>query len=310
MTNNTEQTQPGTECSVEHAAQPPTSCRWVVKVGSSLVTDDGLGLNIGLMADWARQLLSLRQEGIQPVLVSSGAVAAGVGRLGLDERPTRIAMLQAAAAAGQAALVQAYDSCFLQHGVHTAQVLLSHGDLSDQDRYRNARNTLDALINLDTVPVVNENDTVATAELCFGDNDTLAALVAGLVSAKRLVILTDQDGLYTADPRQDAAATLISRADVEDDTLQAMAGPGSELGRGGMQTKLSAAKLAAATGADTIIANGRTEDVLCRLAVGEKLGTRLVSSGHVADGQSVQQRAKPVESSQSSSRHQPKALTA
>lgn len=249
--------------------------RWVVKVGSSLVTDDGRGLDQRAIAHWADQLVTLQQQGKQVVLVSSGAVAEGVKRLGFKERPKQIHLQQAAAAAGQMGLVQAYESCFQQHNVHSAQVLLTHADLSDRTRYLNARSTLTTLLELGVVPVVNENDTVATAELCFGDNDTLAALVANLVNADVMVILTDQDGLYDADPRKVAGARLVSEADAGDEALQGMAGTGSSLGRGGMLTKLSAAELAARSGTDTIIANGRIEQILTRLADAEQLGTLL-----------------------------------
>ena len=251
--------------------------RWVVKVGSSLVTNNGLGLDREAISHWARQLVALKSAGIDLVLVSSGAVAEGVSRLGLKERPREIHMQQAAAAVGQMGVIQAYESCFMEHGVHAAQILLSHEDLSDRTRYLNARSTLTTLLELGAVPVVNENDTVATAELCFGDNDTLAALVANLTNADGMVILTDQDGLFTADPRVHTDATLVTIASAHDDKLAAMAGAGTSLGRGGMQSKLSAAKLAARSGTDTIIANGRLDDVLSRIAAGEELGTLLTA---------------------------------
>ena len=249
--------------------------RWVVKVGSSLVTDDGRGLDQRAIAHWADQLVTLQQQGKQVVLVSSGAVAEGVKRLGFRERPKQIHLQQAAAAAGQMGLIQAYESCFQRHDVHSAQVLLTHDDLADRTRYLNARSTLTTLLDLGVVPVVNENDTVATAELCFGDNDTLAALVANLVNADVMVILTDQDGLYDADPRKVVDAKLVRAADAGDEALQGMAGTGSSLGRGGMLTKLSAAELAARSGTDTIIANGRIEQILTRLTAAEQLGTLL-----------------------------------
>ncbi len=249
--------------------------RWVVKVGSSLVTNDGLGLDREAIANWAGQLVSLQQNGFWPVLVSSGAVAEGVSRLGMKQRPKEIHLQQAAAAVGQMGLIQVYERCFMEQGVHAAQILLSHEDLSDRTRYLNARSTLLSLLELGTLPVVNENDTVATAELCFGDNDTLAGLVANLTNADLMVILTDQEGLFTADPRKDTAATLIENASANDETLMAMAGAGTSLGRGGMQTKLSAAQLAARSGTDTVIVNGRIENVLTRLANGESIGTRL-----------------------------------
>ncbi|MGI9251942.1 MAG: glutamate 5-kinase [Pseudohongiellaceae bacterium] len=252
-----------------------TPRRWVIKIGSSLVTRDGLGLDRDAIANWTEQLAELQQQGIQLVLVSSGAVIEGISRLELSARPRQIHLQQAAAAVGQMGLVQAWESCFARHGVRTAQVLLTHDDLSDRTRYLNARSTLASLITLGAIPVVNENDTVATTELCFGDNDTLAALVANLTNADLLVILTDQDGLHTADPRLDATATLVNQASVGEQSLQNMVGAGSALGRGGMQTKLSAAKLAARSGTNTVIANGRTADVLRQLAAGETPGTLL-----------------------------------
>ena len=249
--------------------------RWVVKVGSSLVTNNGLGLDKKAISHWAEQLVSLQQQGIQVVLVSSGAVAEGVARLELSARPKKVHLQQAAAAVGQMGLVQAYESCFMRHGVHAAQILLSHEDLSDRTRYLNARSTLSTLLEMKVVPVVNENDTVATAELCFGDNDTLAALVANLVNADVMVVLTDQDGIYSADPRLDTDAEFISVASADDDSLMDYAGKGSSLGRGGMFTKISAAKLAARSGTNTIIANGKMEKVLLQIASGVKIGTLL-----------------------------------
>ena len=184
--------------------------RWVVKVGSSLVTNDGRGLDLAAIETWAEQLVAMRAQGIQVVLVSSGAVAEGVSRLGLSKRPTQVNLQQAAAAVGQMGLIQAYESCFNRHDVRAAQILLTHEDLSDRTRYLNARSTLTTLLDLGVVPVVNENDTVATAEICLGDNDTLAGLVANLINADAMVLLTDQDGLYSADPRFDKSAQLIS----------------------------------------------------------------------------------------------------
>lgn len=249
--------------------------RWVIKVGSSLVTNNGLGLDRAAIAGWADQLVALRKAGNQVVLVSSGAVAEGVARLDLQSRPTQIHLQQAAAAVGQMGLVQAYEDCFQRQSVHAAQILLSHEDLSDRTRYLNARSTLSTLLEMGVVPVVNENDTVATAELCFGDNDTLAALVANLINADVMVILTDQEGLFDADPRSNSNAALIANGSANDMTLQAMAGGGSSLGRGGMLTKVTAARLAARSGTDTVIANGRHEGVISRLAAGEPLGTWL-----------------------------------
>ncbi|MCI5105536.1 MAG: glutamate 5-kinase [Pseudomonadales bacterium] len=253
----------------------PAARRWVVKVGSSLVTNNGLGLDRQAIAHWAHQLVALQQQGKQIVLVSSGAVAEGVSRLALKARPKQIHLQQAAAAVGQMGLVQAYESCFMEHGVHAAQILLSHADLSDRTRYLNARSTLTTLLEMGVLPVVNENDTVATAELCFGDNDTLAALVANLINADLMVVLTDQDGLFSADPRHNPDAKLVQDAAAGDSSLDGMAGAGSSLGRGGMQTKLSAAKLAARSGTDTVIANGRIDQVLSRLGQGEQVGTLL-----------------------------------
>lgn len=249
--------------------------RWVVKVGSSLVTNNGLGLDLAAIEQWAGQLVAMRKSGIQVVLVSSGAVAEGVARLNLKTRPKQIHMQQAAAAVGQMGLVQAYESCFMRHGVHAAQILLTHADLSDRTRYLNARSTLTTLLQMAVVPVINENDTVATAELCFGDNDTLAALVANLINADVMVLLTDQAGLYSADPRVEKEARLIETASANDNSLKAMAGAGGSLGRGGMLTKVSAAKLAARSGTNTIIADGKLAQVLTRLGQGEAIGTFL-----------------------------------
>lgn len=249
--------------------------RWVVKVGSSLVTNNGRGLDLSAIEDWAGQLVAMQEQGIQVVLVSSGAVAEGVARLELKSRPKQIRLQQVAAAVGQMGLVQAYESCFMRHGVHAAQILLSHDDLSNRTRYLNARGTLTTLLEMGVVPVVNENDTVATAELCFGDNDTLAALVANLINADVMLILTDQDGLFDADPRNNASAKLVASASAIDRSLSAMAGKGSSLGRGGMLTKISAARLAARSGTNTLIANGRESQVLSRLFEGEEIGTLL-----------------------------------
>lgn len=249
--------------------------RWVVKVGSSLVTNNGRGLDLSAIEDWAGQLVAMQKLGIQVVLVSSGAVAEGVSRLELKSRPKEVRLQQAAAAVGQMGLVQAYESCFMRQGVHAAQILLSHEDLANRTRYLNARGTLTTLLEMGVVPVVNENDTVATAELCFGDNDTLAALVANLINADVMLILTDQDGLFDADPRNNAAAKLVSSASANDSSLSAMAGKGSSLGRGGMMTKISAAKLASRSGTNTLIANGRESHVIERLLKGEEIGTLL-----------------------------------
>lgn len=252
-----------------------TQC-WVVKIGSSLITDNGRGLDKEAISAWVGQLASLKKQGIQLVLVSSGAVAEGVARLGLKKRPKEIHLQQAAAAVGQMGLVQTYESCFMQYGINTAQILLTHEDLSDRTRYLNARSTITTLVDMGVLPVINENDTVATAELCFGDNDTLGALVANLVNADALIILTDQQGLHESDPRANPNAPVIRTAMASDERLAAMAGGSGNVGRGGMITKVSAAKLAARSGACTIIANGREPDVLVRLAKGEELGTLLL----------------------------------
>jgi glutamate 5-kinase len=248
----------------------------VVKVGSSLVTNNGNGLDQAAIAGWAAQIANLVKQGKQVVLVSSGAVAEGMQRLGWKKRPTAVNELQAAAAVGQMGLVQMYESCFSQHHLHTAQVLLTHDDLADRKRYLNARSTLRTLLNLNVIPIINENDTVVTDEIRFGDNDTLGSLVANLIEADTLVILTDQQGLYSADPRKDANATFIQHAIAGDAALEQMAGgAGSTVGTGGMLTKILAAKRAARSGAHTVIASGREKDVLVRLAAGEVIGTHL-----------------------------------
>ncbi len=251
--------------------------RWVVKVGSSSVTNNGLGLDLVAIAAWAEQLVALKQSGVQLVLVSSGAVAEGVARLGLSKRPTQIHMQQAAAAVGQMGLVQAYESCFQKHGVRSAQILLTHEDLSNRTRYLNARSTLSTLLEMGVIPVVNENDTVAIAELCFGDNDTLAALVANLINADVMILLTDQAGLFDADPRTNSQAKLIKQDSANNPHLITIAGGSSALGKGGMQTKVKAAKLAARSGTDTVIAEGKLSRVISRLASGEELGTLLLA---------------------------------
>ncbi len=252
--------------------------RLVVKVGSSLVTDEGRGLDEAAIARWAAQIAQLRALGKEVVLVSSGAVAEGMKRLGWTRRPTAMHELQAAAAVGQMGLVQAYESAFRSRGLRTAQVLLTHDDLAERRRYLNARSTLLALLGLGVVPIINENDTVVTDEIKFGDNDTLGALVANLLDAEALVILTDQRGLFTADPRRDPAARLLDCVVAGDPALESMAGGvGSTIGRGGMITKVLAARRASAGGAHTVVASGREPDVLVRLAAGESLGTRFVA---------------------------------
>jgi len=254
------------------------SKRLVVKVGSSLVTNDGRGLDHAAIGRWASQIAALREQGKEVVLVSSGAIAEGIHRLGWTKRPREIDELQAAAAVGQMGLAQVYESSFSKHGIRTAQILLTHADLADRERYLNARSTLLTLLRLGCVPIINENDTVITDEIKFGDNDTLGALVANLIEGDALVILTDQRGLFTADPRKDPSATLVEQADAGMPELEAMAGgAGSSLGRGGMLTKILAAKRAASSGANTVIASGRESDVLTRLASGEMIGTQLIA---------------------------------
>ncbi len=253
----------------------------VVKVGSSLVTNEGRGLDGAAIARWAAQIAELRAMGRRVILVSSGAIAEGMQRLGWTRRPHAMHELQAAAAVGQMGLVQCYESAFRRHGLHTAQVLLTHADLADRQRYLNARSTLRTLLELGAVPVINENDTVVTDEIKLGDNDTLGALVTNLVEADALVILTDQAGLFDADPRKNPRATLVRAADALDPRLEAMAGgTGSALAKGGMLTKVLAARRAARSGAHTVIASGREPDVLLRLVKGERIGT-LLSAGTV-----------------------------
>ncbi|MFA6969772.1 MAG: glutamate 5-kinase [Gallionella sp.] len=256
-----------------------TGCRRiVVKVGSSLVTNQGAGLDLNALGNWARQIAALNGSGYEVVLVSSGAIAEGMQRLGWNARPSAIHELQAAAAVGQMGLVQAYESCFRKHGLHAAQVLLTHADLADRERYLNARATLTTLLALRVIPIINENDTVVTDEIKFGDNDTLGALVTNLIDADALVILTDQSGLFTADPRKDPSATLVSSARAGDAQLESMAGgAGSAIGRGGMLTKILAAKRAAHSGAHTVIASGHEPDVLLRLFQGSPIGTLLTA---------------------------------
>ncbi|HEX5125205.1 MAG TPA: glutamate 5-kinase [Rhodocyclaceae bacterium] len=253
--------------------------RLVVKVGSALVTNNGQGLDLVAIRDWGRQIAQLRADGREIVMVSSGAIAAGMQRLGWTARPHETHSLQAAAAVGQMGLAQAYEGAFASFGLTTAQILLTHADLADRLRYLNARSTLSTLMELGVVPIINENDTVVTDEIKFGDNDTLGALVANLIEADALVILTDQQGLYTNDPRKNPAATLISEGRAEDTAHETMAGgAGSGISRGGMITKIRAAQRAARSGAHTLIASGRENDVLIRLAAGEMLGTLLFAS--------------------------------
>jgi len=250
--------------------------RFVVKVGSTLVTNRGAGLDATAIARWAGQVAQLRRSGKDIVLVSSGAIDEAMQRLGWTPRPSSMHELQAAAAVGQMGLVQVYESCFREHGLRTAQVLLTHADLADRQRYLNARSTLLTLLGLGIIPVINENDTVVTDEIRFGDNDTLAALVTNLVEADCLIILTDQQGLHTEDPRRNPGASLIRKAQAGEPRLEALAGgTGSAIAKGGMLTKVLAAKRAARSGARTVIASGSEPDVLLRLAAGEAIGTLL-----------------------------------
>jgi glutamate 5-kinase len=257
--------------------------RIVVKIGSALLTRDAQGLNSDGIHDWATQIAQLRGRGLELVLVSSGAVAAGMQRLGRSTRPHALHELQAMAAVGQMNLVQVYESAFQRHGLHTAQVLLTHDDLTDRRRYLNSRTTLRTLLGFGVIPVINENDTVATEEIRFGDNDTLAALVANLIEADLLLILTDQRGLYERDPRQDPDAKLLAEGRAGDPQLLSMAGGSGALGRGGMRSKLLAAEKAARSGASTVIASGREANVIARVLDGEPVGTHLqAAQGRVA----------------------------
>ncbi|MDQ7090051.1 MAG: glutamate 5-kinase [Methylococcales bacterium] len=251
--------------------------RIVVKIGSSLLTAGGQGLNKPAITAWVEQMTQLKLQGKDIILVSSGAVAEGMARLKLKQRPKKLHELQAAAAVGQMGLVRIFENKFQKHALHTAQILLTHDDLSDRKRYLNARNTLLALLDFQTIPVINENDTVATDEIRFGDNDTLAALVANLVEADLLIILTDQQGLFDADPSINPEAILIEQADVNDHLLDEVAGEShSGLGRGGMFTKVSAARLASRSGTATVIVSGEIEGVISKIVNGEGLGTYLM----------------------------------
>jgi glutamate 5-kinase len=250
--------------------------RIVVKVGSSLVTNNGEGLDHAAIGKWAEQIASLLKSGHEVLMVSSGAIAEGMQRLGWTRRPQEIHQLQAAAAVGQMGLVQVYESCFARFNLRSAQILLTNADLANLERNANAKATLTTLLKLGVVPIINENDTVVTDEIKFGDNDSLAALVTNLVHADLLVILTDQGGLYTADPRQNANATLLSNAVAGDPALEKMAGgAASDLSKGGMLTKVLAAKIAVQTGASTVIASGHEPHLLTRLLAGEEIGTHL-----------------------------------
>jgi len=251
--------------------------RWVIKIGSSSLTDNGRGLDVAAIQGWAEQMYQLRERGIELVLVSSGSIAVGIERLGWSARPSHVHELQAAAAVGQMGLVQTYEQAFQRFGLQTAQVLLDHDDLSNRERYLNAQSTLKTLIRLGVVPVVNENDTVVTDEIRFGDNDTLAALVANLIEADLLVLLTDQEGMYDSDPRSNEHARLINNVSASMPELNSMAGGGGKLGRGGMVTKVRAARLAARSGANTIIVGGRIDSVLISLADGANVGSLLLA---------------------------------
>ena len=256
----------------------------VVKIGSSLITAGGKGLDRAAIAGWADQMAKLRADGVDVVLVSSGSIAEGITRLGLKSRPKNVSELQATAAVGQMGLVQAYEASFQVHGIHSAQILLTHADLSNRRRYLNARTTLRTLLAFGTLPVVNENDSVSNEEIRFGDNDTLGAMVSNLIEADLLIILTDQQGLYDASPAENPDARLIERASAGDPKLLEYAGPSSgELGRGGMQTKVTAAQLAARSGTHTVIVSGKVENVILRVVRGESLGSFLeASEGHLA----------------------------
>lgn len=250
---------------------------WVIKIGSSLITSDGRGLNSEAIQSWAEQIANLRTSGKKVILVSSGAVAEGMARIGWKKRPRALHELQAAAALGQMGLIQHFESCFKKHDIHTAQVLLTHEDLGDRQRYLNARSTLKTLLSLGAIPIINENDTVATEEIRFGDNDTLGALVSNLVEADTLIILTDQQGLFNKDPRYNQDAQLISQSNANNRELLAMAGDSGALGQGGMRTKITAAQRAARSGATTIIASGAENNILQRIAAAEEIGTMLTA---------------------------------
>jgi glutamate 5-kinase len=256
----------------------------VIKIGSALLTDNGKGIDHKMIANWVSQIAVLRALSVDIVLVSSGAIVEGIKRLGLKSRPNNISQLQAMAAVGQMGLAQAYEACFKAHDLHCAQVLLTHDDLANRQRYLNARSTLRTLLSYGAIPVVNENDTVSTEEIRFGDNDTLGALVSNLIEADLLIILTDQTGLYDSNPANNANAILIQKADANDPVLMTYAGPSAgNLGRGGMQTKVSAAQLAARSGTHTVIASGKHDNVISRLVEGESIGSFLEAcEGHLA----------------------------
>ncbi|HIQ15912.1 MAG TPA: glutamate 5-kinase, partial [Leucothrix sp.] len=251
--------------------------RWIIKIGSALLTKDGKGLDYTAIEDWTQQIAQLRQQGIEVILVSSGSVAEGMSRMGWTSRPTKLAELQAAAAIGQTGLIEAYETQFKKHRIQAAQILLTHDDISNRKRYLNARNTLHALLKFKALPIINENDTVALEEMRLGDNDTLAALVANLVEAHLLVILTDQEGLFNKDPRHHNDAILINEESASNtDLLKYVGDIATTLGSGGMATKLIAAQRAARSGCATVIASGREDKVLQRLSQGEEIGTLLI----------------------------------
>lgn len=251
--------------------------RWVIKIGSALLTNDGQGLNVAALHGWVEQVVALRNQGVEVVIVSSGSVAEGMQRLGWKHRPSALNELQAAAAVGQMGLVQAYESEFAKYKARTAQILMTHDDLSNRGRYLNVKSTIETLLSYGVIPIINENDTVVTDEIRFGDNDTLAALTANLIGADVLVIMTDQQGLYNDNPRENPDAELISEAQVSRKDIEAMASPeGGALGKGGMYTKVMAAKRAARSGTATLIASGHEANILPRLYAGEQVGTLLV----------------------------------
>lgn len=253
--------------------------RWVIKIGSALITKQGIGLNVGAIEDWVRQMVELKRTGVEMVVVASGSVAEGAARLGWQVRPHSIHELQAAAAVGQMGLVRAWERAYDKFDMRAAQILLTHQDLENRERYLNARSTLWTLLDLEVFALINENDTVATEEIRFGDNDTLAGLVSNLIDADLLVILTDQEGLMSADPKHDPNATLIATANIDDEAIAAIAGDGGVWGRGGMRTKLAAAKLAARSATSTIIASGFRPNVLRDIAAGDNVGTLLAAPG-------------------------------
>jgi glutamate 5-kinase len=251
--------------------------RWVIKIGSALLTDDGQGLNKVALAQWVAQMVFLKQQGVEVVLVSSGSIAEGMKRLGWTTRPSALNELQAAASVGQMGLIQAYESLFAEFDIQSAQILMTHDDLSNRKRYLNVKNTIETLLEYGVIPIINENDAVVTDEICFGDNDTLGALTANLISADVMVILTDQHGLYDDNPRKNSNAQLISEAHVSRKDIEAMASPeGGSLGKGGMYTKIMAAKRAARSGTATLIASGREPDILSKLFRGDSFGTLLI----------------------------------